>query len=114
VSGNLTLDDLTVPLRALRALAVEIPDLPAPTLEISTIWPKRLELSLYDDLAPFETWRVALGIAPDDVQFREQSNGRTWVLQAFGEFAGAELKLIAYGDSLDNLREQSRDGGGDA
>ncbi|WP_327137155.1 hypothetical protein OG585_20600 [Streptomyces sp. NBC_01340] len=114
MSENLTLDGLAVPIRALRALAVEFPDLPAPTLEISTIWPKRLELSLYDDLAPFETWRVALGIAPDDVQFREQNGGRTWVLQASGEFAGAELKLIAYGASLDSLREQAGDGGGDA
>ncbi|QDO01118.1 hypothetical protein FNV65_37175 [Streptomyces sp. S1A1-8] len=114
MSENLTLDDLTVPMRALRALAVDFPDLPAPTLEISTIWPKRLELTLYDDLAPFETWRVALGIAPDDVQFREQGNGRTWVLEASGEFAGAELKLVAYGDSLDSLRESSGDEGGDA
>ncbi|MFE2474277.1 hypothetical protein [Streptomyces mirabilis] len=114
MSENLTLDGLTVPMRALRALAVDFPDLPAPTLEISTIWPKRLELSLHNGLGLFETWRVALGIAPDDVQFREQSDGRTWVLLASGEFAGAELKLIAYGDSPDSLRESSGDGGGDA
>ncbi|WP_405536394.1 hypothetical protein OG787_24540 [Streptomyces sp. NBC_00075] len=111
---NLTLDGLTVPLRALRALAVDFPDLPAPTLEISTIYPSRLELALHQGLGPFEVWRAALGIAADAVEFREQSGGQTWTLHALAEFAGAELKLIAYGDSLRGTREDAELGGGDA
>lgn len=114
MSENLTLDGLTIPLRALRALAVDFPHLPAPTLAISTIYPERLELSLHDALGAFEPWRAALDIPADAVEFREQGDGRTWVLVVSGEFAGAELKLIAYGASLYSLHEQDGDGGGDA
>ena len=114
MSAALTLDGLAVPMRALRALALDFADLPAPTLAISTVYPKRLELSLHQGLGPFDVWRMALGIDPQAVRFRAQSDGRTWSLTALGEFAGAEIELVAYGASLDSMREEAEDGGGDA
>jgi hypothetical protein len=113
VSDLLTLDGLTIPMRALRTLAVDFPDLPAPTVGMTTIYPKQLELALHQGLGPFEVWRAALGIEPDAVRFREQSDGRTWTLTALGEFAGAEIKLTAYGDAVDSTSTTAGDGGRD-
>ncbi|MBV1939883.1 hypothetical protein KUF83_25435 [Streptomyces sp. BV286] len=98
MSENLTLDDLAVPLRALRLLATDFGRLPAPSVQVSTVYPERLELTFYDDLPGFEAWREALGIAPDTVTYREQSDGRTRVLRTSVDYAGAVLRLTAYAD----------------
>ncbi|WP_030180488.1 hypothetical protein [Streptomyces sp. NRRL S-813] len=98
MNEGLTLDDLAVPLRALRLLAADFGHLAAPTVGLTTIWPDRLELSFHGDLADFEAWRDALGIAPDAVTHSTQSGGRTRVLLAFGQYAGATVKLVAYAE----------------
>jgi hypothetical protein len=98
MSEGLTLDDLAVPLRALRLLAADFGHLPAPSVDVSTIYPDRLKLTFYDDLSGFEAWREALGIAPDAVGYREQSDGCTRVLKATAGHAGAGLDLVGYGD----------------
>ncbi|WP_326729944.1 hypothetical protein [Streptomyces phaeochromogenes] len=98
MNDALTLDDLAVPLRALRLLTVDFGHLPAPTVGISPIYPNRLDLSLHSGLPGFEAWREALGIAPEDVTYRVQSDGRTRVLRAIAAYAGAELELTGYGD----------------
>ncbi|WP_314410037.1 hypothetical protein [Streptomyces sp. DSM 40484] len=98
MSENLTLDDVAVPLRALRLLAVDFGHLPAPTVHVSTIYPERLELTFYDDLPGFEMWREALGAAPDAVTYREQNDGQTGVLQAVVDHAGAAVRLTGYAD----------------
>ncbi|MEV7136679.1 hypothetical protein [Streptomyces tauricus] len=98
MSGNLTLDDLAVPLRVLRLLSVDFGHLSAPSVHVSTIYPERLELSFYDDLPGFEAWREALGVAPDAVTYRMQNDGRTGTLSASVDHAGATVHLIAYAD----------------
>ncbi|MCW8099782.1 hypothetical protein [Streptomyces tauricus] len=98
MSENLTLDELAVPLRALRLLAVDFGRLPAPDVHVSTTYPERLELAFHDDLPGFERWREALGIVPDAVTYREQSDGRTRVLRASVDHAGATVRLTAYAD----------------
>ncbi|MCQ6253280.1 hypothetical protein [Streptomyces malaysiensis] len=104
MSDALTLDELAVPLRALRLLAADFGHLPAPCAHVSTIYPNRLELSFHDDavkdkaLADFEAWRDALGITPDTVDCREQGGGRTRALTLTANYAGAELRLVAYAD----------------
>ncbi|MBW8800662.1 MAG: hypothetical protein JF597_46005 [Streptomyces sp.] len=97
MNQDLTLDGLAVPLRVLRLLAVDFGHLPAPHIELSTVFPDRLGLRFHDDLAGFETWRHALGITPDDVTYREQS-GDTCVLKASVDYAGAALDLTGFGD----------------
>ncbi|MCI3276273.1 hypothetical protein [Streptomyces cylindrosporus] len=97
MSDGLTLDDLSVPLRALRLLAVDFGHLPAPAVRVTTIWPDRLELDFHEDLAGFEAWRDALGIVPDAVTHDTQSGGRTRVLRTTTEYAGATLELVGYG-----------------
>lgn len=98
----MTLDDLAVPLRALRLLAVDFPHLPAPDVDVSPLYPERLRLSFHDttgeSLAAFEQWRTALRIAPDAVDSRTQSDGQTRVLAAEGSFAGAVVVLTAFAD----------------
>lgn len=98
MSENLTLDDLAVPLGALRLLAGDFGHLPAPVVHVSTIYPDQLDLTFYDDLPGFEMWRDALGVAPGTVTYREQSNGRTRVLRASVDHAGAAVQLTAYAD----------------
>ncbi|MFE2419695.1 hypothetical protein [Streptomyces hokutonensis] len=98
MSENVSLDDLSVPLRALRLLAGDFGHLPAPDVHVSTIYPEQLELTFYDDLTGFEMWREALRIAPDAVTCREQGNGSTRRLRASVDHAGATVQLIAYAD----------------
>ncbi|RSS41632.1 hypothetical protein [Streptomyces sp. WAC08241] len=94
--SGLTLADLSVPLSALRLLAVDFPHLPAPWVDVATVYPERLSLSFHDDFAAFEAWREALNIAPESVVHRVQRDGRTQVLKALMVFAGAELELTGY------------------
>jgi hypothetical protein len=98
MSDALTLDDLAVPLQALRLLAADFGHLSAPAVRVSTVYPERLELTFYDDLPGFEAWREALGIAPDAVTYREQSDGRTRVLRTSVDHGGAEVHLTGYAD----------------
>lgn len=98
------MEDLTGPLRTLRLLALDFPDLPAPTVLVSPLYSARLELSLHDDLGAFEPWRTALGITRDAVDFHTQTDGKTWVLEAYTHFAGATVRLIAFGEARDSKR----------
>ncbi|MCZ0980246.1 hypothetical protein O1L60_18090 [Streptomyces diastatochromogenes] len=91
-----TLADLSAPLMALRLLATEFPDLPALALDISTIYPDRLTMSVHDDHAGFEAWREALNITPESVVHDVQGGGRTRVLSARTDFAGAVVELVGY------------------
>ncbi|KAB1983417.1 hypothetical protein [Streptomyces triticiradicis] len=109
MSELLTLAGLSVPMRALRTLAAEYGDLPVPHVLFSPFFPERLDLSLHNGLGEFEVWRAALDIDPEQVEFREQA-GDTWTLRATAPYAGAEVRLIAYGSALDSVRER----GGDA
>ncbi|MFF7283027.1 hypothetical protein [Streptomyces griseorubiginosus] len=96
MSDTLTLDDLSVPLRALRLLAVDFGHLAPPSVHMGPIYPNQVELSFHDDLAGFEAWREALGIAPDAVTHGTQSDGRTRVLTTSADFAGALVTLTGF------------------
>ncbi|MER5980143.1 hypothetical protein ABT142_27095 [Streptomyces sp. NPDC001857] len=98
MSETPTLDGLAVSLRVLRLLASEFGHLPAPDVQVSPIFPDELELRFHDGLGGFEAWREAVGIAPDVVDYREQSGGRTRVLKASVKYAGAVVVLVGYGD----------------
>ncbi|GGI67082.1 hypothetical protein [Wenjunlia tyrosinilytica] len=94
---DLTLKDLAGPLRALRTLAAEFPDLPAVDVQVSPIYPDSLELTLHDDLSAFETWREALGIAAETVTYHEQGfSGTTVRLEGSTEVAGATVRLRGF------------------
>ncbi|EPH46394.1 hypothetical protein ABT390_26010 [Streptomyces aurantiacus] len=97
MSENLTLDNLAVPLRVLRVLAAEFGHLAAPSVQVSTIYPNRLDLTFHDDLPGFEAWRAALGISPDAVTYGEQTH-RTRILRAQAEYAGAVVNLTGFAD----------------
>ncbi|WTE15638.1 hypothetical protein OG924_17400 [Streptomyces uncialis] len=100
-----TLADLSTPLRALRMLSADHPDLPVPTVRVSPFYPDRLCLAFHSisdttlPLAAFEAWRTALGVPEDAVDGRLQSGGRTWALEAWSEYAGATVELTAYADT---------------
>ncbi|MGW2416431.1 hypothetical protein ACWCV5_30285 [Streptomyces tubercidicus] len=91
-----TLSALGAPLRLLRVFSVEYPHLPAPCLDVSTIYPDLLTLSFHDDLGGFEAWRDALSIAAESVSHHAQCDGRTRVLEARADYAGARLHLVGY------------------
>ncbi|MFF4185767.1 hypothetical protein ACFYZ9_21490 [Streptomyces sp. NPDC001691] len=94
--NELTLDGLAVPLRALRLLSVDFGHLPAPEIDVSTIYPDQLALRFHNGLNGFEAWRAALGIAPDAVELRAQGAGTTWRLQADADYGGAHVHLVGY------------------
>ncbi|MFJ6831419.1 hypothetical protein [Streptomyces sp. NPDC091209] len=99
MSTILTLDALSAPLRALRLLAVDFPDLPAPVVDLTAIYPDRLSLSVHamqGGFTAFEAWRTALGIAPDAVDFHVQCDHRTGVLSAQTKYGGADIELTGY------------------
>lgn len=101
MSETLTLDGLAVPLRALRLLATDFGHLPAPEVDVSAIFPKRLTLRFHGDLGTFEVWREALGIDPDAVTHGTQGGGRTRVLKTSVEYEGATLEMVGYADIPD-------------
>ncbi|MEV7079731.1 hypothetical protein AB0N88_14450 [Streptomyces sp. NPDC093516] len=98
MTGTLTFDSLTVPMQALRLLAVDFPHLPAPDIDLTRIYPDRLTLCFHDGLDVFEAWREALGVPPDAVTYTVQGEGRTGVLKASAVYAGAEVHLRGFGD----------------
>ncbi|MCW7986097.1 hypothetical protein XF35_12585 [Streptomyces platensis subsp. clarensis] len=91
-----TLGAMGAPLLVLRMFSAEYPHLSAPCLDVSTVYPDRLTLSFHDDLAGFEAWRDALGIAPESISHHVQGDGRTQVLKAEADYAGARLHLVGY------------------
>jgi hypothetical protein len=95
-----TFADLSRPLALLRMLAVDHPQLPAPNVDVSPIYPNYLTLSVHDDLAGFEAWREALSIDPDMVRHNTQSGGTTLVLKGSATIADAEVQLIGYAPNL--------------
>jgi hypothetical protein len=99
MSTILTLDALSAPLRALRLLALDFPDLPAPVVDVSSIYPDRLSLSVHASqggFPAFEAWRAALGIDPGAVDFHVQCDRRTGVLNAQTTYGGADIDLTGY------------------
>ncbi|MFE8013458.1 hypothetical protein ACFU3O_12050 [Streptomyces antibioticus] len=99
MSESLTLNSLSAPLAALRLLAVDFPELPAPNVDVNPIYPNRLALAWHEfngGFAAFETWRAALGIDADAVTFHVQCDGRTGVMQAQTVYGGADIELTGY------------------
>ncbi|WP_329422380.1 hypothetical protein [Streptomyces sp. NBC_01268] len=95
--SGLTLAGLSTPLLALRTVAAEFADLPAPSVHVSTVVPDRLELAFHEGgFGAFEAWRQALNLASEDVAHHVQSGGRTGVLTVHGRFAGATVELVGY------------------
>ena len=91
-----TLGAMGAPLLVLRMFSAEYPHLPAPCLDVSTVYPDLLTLSFHNGLGDFEAWRGALGIAPEYVSHHVQCDGRTQVLEAKTDYAGARLHLVGY------------------
>ncbi|MFE2586867.1 hypothetical protein [Streptomyces sp. NPDC059378] len=107
MSAILTLDTLSAPLRALRLLALDFPHLPAPVVDVSSIYPDRLSLSLHTlqgGFTAFEAWRTVLGIDPDAVDFHIQCDHRTGVLTAQTVYGGADIELTGYTQVPDGAR----------
>ncbi|PZT75132.1 MULTISPECIES: hypothetical protein [unclassified Streptomyces] len=91
-----TLGALAAPVTALATLTARFPDLPSVDCQISTIVPDELELVSHDNLAGFEAWRQALGIAPDSVVHGVQGGGTTHVLKAYTAFMGVRVRLVCF------------------
>ncbi|MEU1663598.1 hypothetical protein [Streptomyces sparsogenes] len=72
--------------------------LPPATIQVSTITPGQLDISLHDSLADFEAWRVALGMFSEWVDQRSQPGAMR--LTVAGRFAGVEVKLVGYAPLL--------------
>ena len=98
MTSTLTFNGLTVPLQALRLLAVDFPHLPAPDIDLTRLYPDRLTLCFHDGLDVFEAWREALGVPLDAVTHRVQGGGRTHVLKASTVYAGADVYLRGFAD----------------
>ncbi|WP_066954505.1 hypothetical protein [Streptomyces lushanensis] len=98
-----TLTALAAPLAALRLLAVDFPALPVANIAVSRIYPDRLELSFHEDFPGFEAWRAALRIDTGAVAYHEQSGGRTQVLTASTDYAGAHVRLTGYSTHPDTV-----------
>ncbi|NSC22606.1 hypothetical protein FM076_16075 [Streptomyces albus subsp. chlorinus] len=87
---------MSAPVAALALLMAGDPNLPAPTVHMTTVYPDRLELSFYDEPTAFEPWCAALGIEPGTVEERSQEGGSTHVRKAVTSYGGATVRLISY------------------
>lgn len=98
--STLVLTDLAAPLRVLRLLAVDYPELPAPTVDVSPTDPGTLRLAFHrtGSLARFEAWRAALGIDPGTVSL-DAIGSDLLTLTADTSYAGATVRLTCYADT---------------
>ncbi|WP_433340615.1 hypothetical protein [Streptomyces sp. CA-253872] len=93
--SGIRVKDLGVALTALRLLALDHPELPAPSADVSTVFPDRLRLAFHENLADFEAWREALGLASEAVELRLW--GRvSGSLCGSVPYAGATVELIGF------------------
>ncbi|WP_328632075.1 hypothetical protein [Streptomyces sp. NBC_00356] len=99
-----TFADLSRPLTLLRQLAAEHPDLPAPHIDVSSIFPKQVEFSFHNSLSDFEAWRAALHIDPQCIEHHLQGGDTTICLKVSAEFGDARIRLVGYGQNLALLR----------
>ncbi|MFD8550367.1 hypothetical protein ACFV08_01905 [Streptomyces fradiae] len=95
---------MNAPLLALRLFSAEFAHLSAPCVSVSVVFPERPELFFHDDLAGFEAWRAALGIAPESVNHDEQGD-HTRVLSVDAIYAGTELHLVGFARIAPSLVE---------
>lgn len=93
-----TFNTLAGPLRVLRLLAADFGHLPAPDIGLTRVYPDRLTLRFHEGLDTFEAWREALGVPPETVTHKVQTNGMTRVLTASATYADADVRLYGYTD----------------
>ena len=93
----MTLTNLAAPIAALCLLTTSrgTASLPAPTVEVTPIYPEQLHLAFHDT-GGFEEWLDALGIDRADVTEAVQSGGTTRVRKAATAYAGADIQLVSY------------------
>ncbi|MEV8354662.1 hypothetical protein ACFVTT_35465 [Streptomyces niveus] len=85
------------PILLLARLHQTLPDLPAAKFDLSHIYPDRLSISVYDDLAAFEAWRTALGFgAPTD----KHHGGSSWLVVE-GLVDDVPVRLTGFGATAD-------------
>ncbi|MFF4847023.1 hypothetical protein [Streptomyces sp. NPDC001194] len=84
------------PFEVLALFAIEYPHLSAPCVNITTVYPDRLELAFHNDVPGFEAWCAALDISPGRVHHSVQSDHRTAVRKVELDYVGARLRLISY------------------
>lgn len=94
MSERLTLRDVSAPVAALALLMAGHPDLPAPHIDISPVFPERLRLGFHGE--PFDAWLAALVVAPETVTTGTQSNGQTNVRKVTARYGGAEIELAEF------------------
>ncbi|WP_331445811.1 hypothetical protein [Streptomyces xanthochromogenes] len=89
--------DLSRPMAVLQELGREFPLLPAPHVDINSIYPSQIRLSFHRSLGDFEAWREALGIDPAAVRQNTQSGDMTLVLHGSATRDDVLIELTAYG-----------------
>lgn len=101
-----TVDDMRAPLKTLRFLADEFPELPAADVHVSRLFPDQVELAFHDDLGAFEAWRAALAIRPEAVRFGTQGvDDSTMNLRVQALYGACTLSLVAYGPAPSALHK---------
>ena len=94
---------LTEQLAALEALIVigrTFAHLPGAHLELNPLDPGLIVIRVHDDLDGFEQWRTALGIAADDIEYRQRPNSTHMTLKATTTFARATVELVGFAAAL--------------
>ncbi|WDV31663.1 hypothetical protein OIM90_11115 [Streptomyces sp. AD16] len=89
-----TLATLTPRLAVLAGLVERHPELPAPNVEICSVFTDRITMAFHDRPGAFRQWLTALGIAQHTVEGRAGGN-TTW-LTVLHEVDGITLKLTSY------------------
>lgn len=102
---NTTVAGRSAAIVALRLMAVEFPDLPAPDFAVRRVnSPDNsgigIVLSLHDSLAHFERWRTALALDPGQVNYSDLTSCQCLTL--FGTYAGVPIELVGFAPAADS------------
>jgi hypothetical protein len=85
-------------LDALAQITAAFGHLPVACFSVGDVFPDQLCIDVHDDLDHFETWRTALGIPADTVDY--STTTLSMALKAYGSFGGAEVRLIGFAPLL--------------
>jgi hypothetical protein len=94
MTEQLTLRDVSAPVAALTLLMAGHPDLPAPDIQVSPVYPDRLRLAFHGER--FDAWLSALRVDLATVTAHTQGDGLTKVRKVTTAYGGAQIKLVEF------------------
>ena len=108
---NRTVAGQQATLAVLTRVGAAFPHLPAAEMNISRVYLDRLTISLHDDIGDFETWRVALGVPHESVEYDTLPGVPALIAynKLQGDVAKMQARLEGFADEFSSILSRQID-----